>query len=57
MFATRTRDAWAELLVDACVSPVLDLDEAPEHPHNIARGLFVEGTNGPVPAPAPRFGA
>jgi alpha-methylacyl-CoA racemase len=55
VFRTRTRDEWAAELADACVSPVLTMAEAPSHPHNAARGLFVPGENGPVPAPAPRF--
>lgn len=57
LFKTRTRDAWCALLEgsDACFAPVLDFAEAPQHPHNVARGSFVE-TNGIVhPAPAPRF--
>jgi alpha-methylacyl-CoA racemase len=55
IFRTRTRDEWARLLEgsDACVSPVLDLSEAPHHPHNRARGVFVGDT--PVPRAAPRF--
>lgn len=57
MFASKTRDAWCKLLegTDVCFAPVLDFDEARGHPHNIARGTFIE-TNGIVhPAPAPRF--
>jgi len=57
VFRTRTRDEWCALLEgsDACFAPVLDWDEAPAHPHNRARGTFVE-TGGVVqPAPAPRF--
>ena len=55
--ATRTRDEWCELFEgsDACVSPVLDMDEAPLHPHNRARGTFVEVGGVVQPAPAPRF--
>ncbi len=59
VFATRTRDDWeAEFAgTDACVAPVLSLAEAPHHPHNTARGTFVESPGlGPIPAPAPRFG-
>ena len=55
-FATRDRDDWAARFADsdACVTPVLSLDEAPRHPHNAARGTFVDP--GVVqPAPAPRF--
>lgn len=56
-FAGRTRDEWVALLerTDACVAPVLDLDEAPRHPHNVARGTFVEHDGITQPAPAPRF--
>jgi alpha-methylacyl-CoA racemase len=56
-FKRKTRDEWAELLgaTDACVAPVLGLDEAPEHPHMRARAVF-ERVDGVVqPAPAPRF--
>lgn len=57
-FAERSRDAWCELLegTDACFAPVLTLDEAPRHPHNRARGSFVEIGGIVQPAPAPRFG-
>ncbi|HVE27813.1 MAG TPA: CoA transferase, partial [Sporichthya sp.] len=55
VFLTRTRDEWAAHLADACVSPVLTIDEAPRHAHNVARNAFVPGVDGPVPAPAPRF--
>jgi alpha-methylacyl-CoA racemase len=56
---TRTRDEWCAAFAgtDACVGPVLDLDEAPLHPHNAARETFVrrDGVTQPAPAPAPRF--
>jgi alpha-methylacyl-CoA racemase len=57
MFATRSRDEWAEVYVgtDACVTPVLGLTEAPTHPHLAARGTFVEQDTGAQPGPAPRF--
>jgi alpha-methylacyl-CoA racemase len=56
-FADAPRDVWAERFadVDACVVPVLDLAEAPSHPHHIARGTYLEGPGSP-PAPAPRLG-
>ncbi|MFE9694886.1 CaiB/BaiF CoA transferase family protein [Micromonospora sp. NPDC005806] len=59
LFRTRTRDEWADLLAgsDACVAPVLDWAEAPEHPHLAARGVFVEHDGLAQPAPAPRFSA
>lgn len=41
--------------VDACVTPVLTLDEALEHPHHRARSAFVELDGRPQPTPAPRF--
>jgi len=57
LFKTKTRDEWSELLsgTDACVAPVLDVDEAPQHPHNIARNAFIELGGTLQPAPAPRF--
>jgi alpha-methylacyl-CoA racemase len=57
VFATRTRDEWCAVLEgsDACFAPVLDWDEAPRHPHNVARGTFVEIGGVVQPAPAPRF--
>lgn len=59
VFASRTRDEWCELLegTDACFAPVLSMAEAPSHPHNVARGLFVESGGVTQPAPAPRFSA
>ena len=56
-FGKRTRDEWAEIFSgsDACVAPVLTPTEAPGHPHNTARGTFIDGA-APQPAPAPRFG-
>ena len=56
-FKGRSREAWCEIFAgsDACFAPVLDLDEAPDHPHNAARGTFVERGGVVQPAPAPRF--
>jgi alpha-methylacyl-CoA racemase len=58
LFATRTRDEWAALFegTDACVAPVLALDEAPEHPQLAARATFVTRDGVVQAAPAPRFG-
>ena len=57
IFFTRTRDAWSALLEgsDVCFAPVLDWDEAPQHPHNVARKTFIEVDGVVQPAPAPRF--
>jgi alpha-methylacyl-CoA racemase len=58
VFASRSRDEWAEVFAgtDACVAPVLSMDEAPRHPHAVARSAFVEVGGITQPAPAPRFG-
>lgn len=57
VFKTRTRVSWCELFegTDACIAPVLDLDEAPLHPHNVARQTFLDCDGVVQPAPAPRF--
>ncbi len=57
MFASQPRDHWAALFAetDACVTPVLSMAEAPDHPHNIARGSFVRRGGIAQPAPAPRM--
>jgi crotonobetainyl-CoA:carnitine CoA-transferase CaiB-like acyl-CoA transferase len=54
---TRTRAEWAADLEgsDACFAAVLDIDEAPRHPHLEARGTYVEVDGVVQPAPAPRF--
>jgi len=56
-FLERTRDEWADHFegTDACVAPVLSMEEAPNHPHNRSRGTFVEVADVTQPAPAPRF--
>ena len=54
---TRTRDEWDAVLLgtDVCYAPVLSLSEAPRHPHNVARQVFVDVDGVTQPAPAPRF--
>ncbi len=56
-FRRRTRDEWAQAFEgsDACVFPVLSLDEAQHHPHLRARETFVDVAGVVQPAPAPRF--
>lgn len=58
-FAARTQAEWVEVFdgSDACVHPVVPLAEAYEHPHNLARGTYVEHHGMTQPAPAPRFSA
>jgi alpha-methylacyl-CoA racemase len=59
VIASRTRDEWAAHFAgtDACVAPVLDLEEAPVHPHNIARRTFLDIGGVFQPAPSPRYSA
>ena len=56
-FASRSRDEWAGLFAgtDACVTPVLSMAEAAQHPHNVDRGIFMTRGGITQPAPAPRF--
>ena len=55
VFKTKTRDEWTAIFdgTDACVAPILDMDEVDKHRHNRERGLLleVEGTSQPAPAP------
>lgn len=57
IFAGKTRDEWCELLegTDVCFAPVLNFSEAAQHPHNVARGTFMEIDGVLQPAPAPKF--
>jgi alpha-methylacyl-CoA racemase len=56
-FRQRTRDDWCRILEgsDACFAPVLSMAEAHLHPHNQARGAFIDVGGYVQPAPAPRF--
>ncbi len=57
VIASKTRAEWDEISrgTDACMSPILSLTEAPDHPHNLARGTFVTAGGVVQPAPAPRY--
>lgn len=60
IFMTKTRDEWCEVFrgTDACFAPVLNSEEAWEHPHNKARGTFAPSASHPgkfEPAPAPHL--
>jgi crotonobetainyl-CoA:carnitine CoA-transferase CaiB-like acyl-CoA transferase len=46
--AERSLAEWQEVFaeVDACVEPVLTIEEAAEHPQLKARGMVVEGDRG-----------
>lgn len=53
----RPRDEWAAVYAgsDACVTPVLDFEEAAQHPHNAERGMYRRVAGVLHPAPSPRF--
>ncbi len=57
LFATRTVAEWCSVLEgsDACFAPVLELPDAPNHPHLVARNTYVEADGLTQAAPAPRF--
>jgi alpha-methylacyl-CoA racemase len=57
VFRTKTLGEWRALLegTDTCFAPVLSMADAPEHPHLVERGTFVEVDGVVQPAPAPRF--
>ncbi|MDO9334886.1 MAG: CoA transferase [Caulobacteraceae bacterium] len=56
---TKTQAEWCAIMdaTDICFAPILDLDEAPKHPHNVARETFLNLDGVIQPAPAPRFSA
>jgi len=57
VFKTKTRDEWSEIMegTDVCFAPILNLEEAPDHPHNKTRKTYVDFEGVTQPAPAPRF--
>jgi crotonobetainyl-CoA:carnitine CoA-transferase CaiB-like acyl-CoA transferase len=57
LFGEKSRDDWCALLegTDVCFAPVLNLTEAVEHPHNVARETFITREGVVQPAPAPQF--
>lgn len=57
IFLGQPRSHWEALFADTddCVWPVLDLKAAPTHPHNVARGAFVDVAGVTQPVPAPRL--
>ncbi|MBL8471762.1 MAG: CoA transferase [Rhodocyclaceae bacterium] len=57
IFVSQDRAFWIELFADtdACVWPVLSMEEAPRHAHNVARQSFVDLGGIVQPAPAPKF--
>jgi alpha-methylacyl-CoA racemase len=57
VFKTKTRDQWCDIMLgsDVCFAPVLSMEEAIKHPHNVFRKSFVDIEGIPQPKPAPRF--
>lgn len=57
VFKTKSRDQWCDIMegTDVCFAPVLNMDEAPEHPQNVARESFFTMGDVVQPSPAPKF--
>jgi alpha-methylacyl-CoA racemase len=57
IFLTKTRDEWVQIMAgrEACFSPVLSIDEAPQHPQMQQRDVFQKFDGVLHPSPAPRF--
>ena len=57
IFKSKSRDEWCKIMegTDICFAPILTMAEAPNHPHNVAREIFVTRHGVTQPAPAPRF--
>jgi alpha-methylacyl-CoA racemase len=57
IFKSKSRAEWCKIMegTDICFAPILTMAEAPKHPHNAAREIFVERHGVTQPAPAPRF--
>lgn len=56
-FKEKTRDEWERIFEDsdACVTPVLSIEEVKDHPHNRARNSVVVNEGVWQPRTAPRF--
>ena len=57
VFKRKTQAEWTEIMsdTDICFAPVLAMSDAPHHPHNAARGSFIEVAGVTQPGPAPKF--
>ena len=57
VFLGKTRAQWQQQMegTDICFGPVLSPVEAAEHPHNVARGVYLKTDGILQTAPAPRF--
>ncbi|XP_047107204.1 alpha-methylacyl-CoA racemase isoform X1 [Schistocerca piceifrons] len=58
-FLQKTQKEWVKIFdsLDACVTPVLSLEDVVTHPHNASRKAFISPADSqvPVPSPAPRL--
>ena len=56
-FKEKTRDEWCQIMegTDICFAPVLSMNEAVNHEHNVERKSFFELDNVVQPSPAPKF--
>ena len=56
-FKEKTRDEWCQIMegTDICFAPVLSMNEAIKHEHNIERKSFFNLDNVVQPSPAPKF--
>ena len=56
-FKEKTRDEWCEIMegTDICFAPVLSMNEAINHEHNVERNSFFDMDNVIQPSPAPKF--
>lgn len=57
IFVSKTQEEWCKIFdfTDACVTPVIPLDEAHDHKHNAENKSFVNDGTMFVPVPAPRL--
>ncbi|NXY17452.1 AMACR racemase, partial [Atrichornis clamosus] len=58
IFAQKTQAEWCNIFdgTDACVTPVLSLDDVASHQHNKQRSSFIKNDQGEIsPRPAPRL--
>lgn len=57
IFRQRSQQEWEDTFaeLDACVTPVVSLADAPAHPHNAARGRFLNADGHTFIAPPVRF--
>lgn len=57
IFLSQPQAHWCALMEgsDVCFAPVLSFADAPQHPHNQARDVYLEINGVMQPAPAPKF--